>query len=174
MAKTKQERELAKKVRERENFIVKVVIFVSQIVAKRGKVVKREEHSAHTRIEEWLLNFEDFSFCVRSGLTLYGGSDITLIYHLGRKLADPGVYTPVLRVYWPYSVFSLKECSIQVFNKDLGWQDKMLHIIRYRKSLIRKLDRQVKEDEIRKAREIKESAKRIVLQHRAASLKISG
>lgn len=131
MAKTANP-DLAKQIETRKKFLAKVVKFAHDILLERGKIIERNEHSAHTHIIRELLDFEGFSFRGDWGQTMFGGDHVVITYRPGH---------PKLRVYCQ-GAFDINECKVEFFDGDPRWQAELLKMIRNKKAITRKLDNQ--------------------------------
>ena len=69
-------KDLAKKVRERQRLIEKIVKFVIDLVVHHGERTHYSQGSCHTHIVWELKNLSNFSFKADLGHTMMGGNDI--------------------------------------------------------------------------------------------------
>lgn len=131
-------KELTKKVSEREQLLEKIVNFVEELLHKKGKVLRREVHSAHTYTERELRDFKGFSFYDSGSHTMFGGHDVR-IWH--QKIM-------VLDLYYQTSV---KECEVNTFQANPEWIKALKAVMRSRDRLLKQAE--AKEKRIQMERE---------------------
>jgi hypothetical protein len=82
---TKKISALERKVKEKLKLVIKIVNFVIWLLNKKGTVTKQHVSSCHTNTETELKNFNSFSFFGYFGHTMFGGNDIEIHYHQGKR-----------------------------------------------------------------------------------------
>lgn len=102
-------KQLARKIKERQKLVERIVNFVNKILPKFGNNTLYKQHSSHTSIAWYLWNIEGFTFKASYGHTMMGGNAVNILY----------IDKEVLHVYWQVDV---KECVVNRF-EETNWVD---------------------------------------------------
>jgi len=137
-------KDLARKIRGRKNFLDKTVDAVINLVCNRGKVLSRSEHSAHTHIIWELHNFGGFSFRTDLGQTMFGGNTVKVYYHPGRSFREGGLdsawdkdCSPVLIVYFPTE----GDYKVGQFNEKTDWQRALIRVLKNQNNIAAQINK---------------------------------
>ena len=125
--------ELAKKIDERKNNIVKFVNFIEDITAEIGRLVRKEVGDDHIHVIMMLENFGGFTFRTESGQSIMGGNEVTVWRHPNAKFISLEKTKPDMKVWYQ----DRRELTVYHYNKDLEWQRHFENIIANRDIMIK-------------------------------------
>lgn len=114
---------IARKIRERKNFLNRVANFIDKLVCEKGRVLSISEHSAWTHIVWELRNFGGFTFYADLGQTMSGGNTIKVYYHPDHNFREgdlDSAWTPVLEV--DFQTRSENDYRVKRFEEAAAWQ----------------------------------------------------
>ena len=159
-------KELAKKVKSRQKFLMKVVNFVENLLVESGVVVSEYIGSSHTNVIRQLIGLKFFSFRNDSGQTMMGGNTVTIWFHSGLERIDLNSRlcpVPVLDVYFQVS---MDDCNVRSYDERIDWVTPLKYLMRNKKRIIAKMKKEnakaVKncEGDMRSKRELAELKKK--------------
>lgn len=116
------QKNLSKKVADRQRFLEKVTHFVHSVVAQRGQRLKYEQSSGHTYSVRELQGFLGFTFTTEGTYTMFGGQNIVIRFDSGDANAKNPI---VLEVEW----WDLKELHVRAFELAIPWQRVLLRLM---------------------------------------------
>ncbi len=135
MKKAAAPKDLKAQVAERQSFLETVIKTVEFFLEKRGRVYDRQVHSAHTSQKVELDNFHGFSFYSYGSYTMFGGEEIKIWYHPGKKEHPP---LPVLEIQW----WELKELHVKHFDDSPEWQKAILLLAKDKATAVKQAARE--------------------------------
>jgi len=160
MEKLKLER-LVQKIEKQEKTVKEINEFVEEITRGIGKEDLYSESSGHTHIIRTLDNFQGFSFCANTGQTMFGGEDYSVWYSKNRT------QTPVFSVHYQDGKYAVKE-----FKKDTEWLKKLQKIMKNKKSILAKMEKEKEKQRIKILLQKEQKNKRKQLLEDAKVLKL--
>jgi len=162
-------KELERKIKERQEWLEKIVPFIETLVRERGEVVSRDQSNWHTNVVAQLDNFEGFSFMTDLGQTDFGGNDVTVWFHDRPK---PGLESTrlVLAVYYQGASLCGFDCRVNKFDDDGKWQAELDRLVSNRDKILRERDEQEKQRAAQEIAEREERGRRATLQREAKRL----
>jgi len=131
-------------------FLRKVLTFAVSTAIKHGKELPRLPDDFPFRKVLSLQDFGGFTFYIDIKQSALGGNEVTAWYHPspGEKPDSP----PVLKIRWQTSI---KECVVVRRDPGLEWQLELLNVIRHRRGIGYKIERELRRAEKRQLRERK-------------------
>ena len=146
---------IARKLKNRKEFLKKIVERVEELVRKEGTELSYIEHSCHTHIVAELRNFGHFSFHTSLGQTMFGGNTITIYYHTGRSFREGGIdsaydkeWTPVLKVDFQTG----DDFKVVIFDEQRNWQRALVRVLKNEENIAAQIKRKKEEAKTAKAR----------------------
>ena len=144
MPETRQ-KNLARAVKQRKNFLEKLLSFSESLVIHQGKMVFRDQGSCNTHTKWRLDGFGSFSFLGDFGQTMMGGNNMKIWYR--RDIEIPTDL--VLDASWQATH---EECGVKKFDESFDWQRAFMRLIKNKDKIIAKRKLQ-KEKELKKISE---------------------
>lgn len=142
----------------RHRFLQKIIIFAMSITVERGRELPRTPNDYSFRKVWALCNFGGFSFNVDTRQLSAGGNTVKVWYQ-PEPLGTQAI-SPVLEVYWKDRI---EKCEVRGIDDDMTWQIEIQNVIKHRKRISNRLDRELCETEEkrlkRSKREIRELLK---------------
>jgi hypothetical protein len=139
-----QTREIARQVRKRKALLRMAVACVDYFVEKYGIVVEKAQGSSNTHIVSRLINFKDFTFETDYGQTMFGGNNVKIWHHPGKRFREGGLdsahdscWNPVIDVYFQVG----NDWQVNVFNPTPVWQKELIHLFRNRVRVCNEINR---------------------------------
>jgi len=165
---------LTQQIEARKRFLKRVVKFAEGILIERGKMKERSVSSGNINVKWELLDFAGFYFFGDFGQTMFGGNSIKVAYRPNGKSEHFPSGRCNLLVSWQGSFDIDKDCKVEYFDEDPKWQFELLHVIRNRRAITRKMDAakakfakrtKKRSEEMKNSEKLKSEAKRLGLPH---------
>ncbi len=141
---SRRDQALARKIKQRQTFLLKVVAFVDILMGKIGKVTRNEQHSCHTRVTREVQDFAGFVIVEDTGFSMMGGNRISLSF------GGVSVFT----VYWQSCTPSADEFRVEFWNKEKPWYNKFLRVMKDKDKIICRMEKVSKNKDDERRREV--------------------
>jgi len=127
--KTAELKKLEQLVKEREEFLTKVISVTLDLFKEIGRTIRNKVFDFHINTIVELKNFHKFSFNGNFGHSQFGGNDIQILFQ----------DEIVMDIYYPGSDFNVKECEVVSFKEDTIWQIALEDIVKNREKYVYKV-----------------------------------
>ncbi len=140
--KSAETKNLVRKIKKREQFLVRVVTGVIALVQKHGTLKSSERGGSHIRTIKELCNFGNFTFETDLGQTDFGGNTISVWYHPGKIFREGGSdsahdkkLTLVLDVYYQ------THYEVNEFYEKPNWQKAIIRVFKNQDKIAEQIKR---------------------------------